>query len=219
MKDISSIRAKITDYQRQGKSIFATSSFQSHSIPLLHIISQIDRSIPIYFLNTGYLFPETLAFKDQLSSTLGLEMIGISSALSKSQQRDKNGHLMFASDPDYCCYLNKVQPLEPMLKSFDIWINGVRADQNSHRASMQIEQATPQGAMRYHPMLDWTSKDIYEYRKAYNLPAHPMEEKGYLSIGCEPCTRNALDGADERTSRWFGMNKVECGIHTELISK
>ncbi|MAC94846.1 MAG: phosphoadenylyl-sulfate reductase [Flavobacteriales bacterium] len=219
MRDISEIRQQIKLYQKEGKRIFATSSFQSHSIPLLHIISEIDHRIPIYYLNTGYLFPETLAFKDELAERLNLNMIGLESAVPKSQQKDENGELLFTSDPDYCCYLNKTQPLEPILASFDVWINGIRADQNANRADMKVEEKTPQGALRYHPILDWTSKDIYEYRKAHDLPPHPKEKEGYLSIGCEPCTRKMLNGDDERTSRWFGMNKVECGLHTDLIQK
>lgn len=219
MRDISEIRQQIKLYQKEGKRIFATSSFQSHSIPLLHIISEIDHRIPVYYLNTGYLFPETLAFKDELAERLNLNMIGLESAVPKSQQKDENGQLLFTSDPDYCCYLNKTQPLEPILASFDVWINGIRADQNANRAGMKVEEKTPQGALRYHPILDWTSKDIYEYRKAHNLPPHPLEKEGYLSIGCEPCTRKMLNGDDERTSRWFGMNKVECGLHTDLIQK
>lgn len=219
MKDVSIIKEYIGRYKSEKKKLFATSSFQTHSIPLLHIISQIDNQIPIYYLNTGYLFPETLSFKDRLSELLNLKFIGVESQIPKSQQRDKNGQLFFTSDPDYCCYLNKTQALEPVLLRNDVWINGIRADQNANRASMRIEENTPQGALRYHPMLDWSSKEIFEYRKEFNLPAHPLEEKGYLSIGCEPCTRKLIGTDDERTSRWFGMNKVECGLHTDLIEK
>ncbi len=219
MKDISPIQRKIIQYKKQGLRLFATSSFQSHSIPLLHIISETDKSIPIYYLNTGYLFPETIAFKDELSKKLGLQFIALESSIPKSQQKDANGQLFFTSDPDYCCYLNKTQPMEPILKSTDVWINGIRADQNANRAGMKEEELTPQGAMRYHPMLSWTSKDIFDYRKQFDLPPHPLEAKGYLSIGCEPCTRKLLPSEDERSARWFGMNKVECGLHTDLIKK
>lgn len=219
MKNVSEISKSIAAYKEKGLLLFATSSFQTHSIPLLHIISEIDKSIPVYYLNTGYLFPETIAFKEELSDRLGLNFIALQSAIPKSQQRDANGQLFFTSDPDYCCYLNKTQPMEPLLSSSSVWINGIRADQNANRASMQVEAKTPQGALRYHPMLKWTSKDIFEYRKEHKLPAHPLEAKGYLSIGCEPCTRKLMDGNDERNARWFGMNKVECGLHTDLIAK
>jgi len=219
MKDVRPIQSKIAEYQKKNKRIFATSSFQSHSIPLLHLLSKIDNTIPIYYLNTGYLFPETIQFKDLLANRFGMNFISLRSPLPKSQQRDKNGQLLFTSDPDYCCYLNKTQPLEPILKSMDVWINGIRADQNSYRAGLKEEEATPQGALRYHPILDWTSKDIHDYRMKYDLPAHPLERNGYLSIGCEPCTRSVFEGSDERSARWFGMNKIECGIHTDLIKK
>jgi phosphoadenosine phosphosulfate reductase len=219
MKNIDQIRAKIDEFKAQGKSIFVTSSFQTHSIPLLHIISEIDKSIPVFYLNTGYLFPATIKFKDRLSEELGLTFTALQSAIPKSQQKDSNGQLLFTSDPDYCCSLNKTQPMEPVLKQFDVWVNGIRADQNANRAGMKEIEQTPQGALRYHPMLKWTSKDIFEYRKANNLSPHPLEEKGYLSIGCEPCTRKMMDTNDERNSRWFGMNKVECGLHTDLLKK
>lgn len=219
MRDTGEILKQIKHYQKKGKKLFATSSFQSHSIPLLHIISEIDNQIPVYYMNTGYLFPETLDFKDQLSERLNMKFIGLDSVVPKSQQKDENGQLFFTSDPDYCCFLNKTQPLQPILSTHDVWINGIRADQNANRAGMKVEEKTPQGALRYHPMLYWTSKDIYDYRKAHDLPSHPLEKDGYLSIGCEPCTRKMIDGNDERTARWFGMNKVECGLHTDLITK
>lgn len=219
MKNFDQIREDIEAFKAQDKSIFATSSFQTHSIPLLHIISKIDKSIPIFYLNTGYLFPATIAFKDRLSEDLGLNFTALESAIPKSQQKDSNGQLLFTSDPDYCCALNKTQPMEPVLKQFDVWVNGIRADQNANRAGMREIEQTPQGALRYHPMLKWNSRDIFEYRKANRLPPHPMEERGYLSIGCEPCTRKTMDLNDDRNSRWFGMNKVECGLHTDLLKK
>lgn len=219
MKNSDQIRKDLEAFKAEGKSIFATSSFQTHSIPLLHILSTIDKNILVFYLNTGYLFPATIEFKDHLSSLLGLKFIALNSAIPKSQQKDSNGQLLFTSDPDYCCSLNKTQPMEPVLKQYDVWVNGIRSDQNANRAAMREVEQTPQGALRYHPMLQWTSKDIFEYRKIYDLPAHPLEKKGYLSIGCEPCTRKMMDQSDERNSRWFGMNKVECGLHTDLLKK
>jgi len=215
--DISNIQTRLNEYKDAGKKVFATSSFQSHSIPLLHIISRIDKSIPIYFLNTGYLFPETIEFKDQIAKEFGLEIIGLASDTPKIHQLNEKGQLMYVSDPDYCCYLNKVKPLEPILMQYDVWINGIRADQNENRKNMKEEQDAPFGSMRYHPVLNWRTKDIYDYIKEYNLPAHPLEKDGYLSIGCEPCTRKIPDGGNERNARWFGLNKTECGLHTELV--
>ena len=212
------IRNQIETYRNQGKKMFATSSFQTHSLPMLHILSQIDNTIPVYFINTGFHFPETVSFRDEISEKFGLTLRNVHPLVPKNQQRDKSGNLYFTSDPDYCCHLNKVQPLDPMLARFDVWINGIRADQNANRNNMQVEQKTQQGALRYHPMLHWTNYMVFEYAAKYALPKHPLEEKGYLSIGCEPCTRK-FNVENSRDGRWFGMNKKECGLHTELVEK
>lgn len=210
------IKEKLEEYKAQGKRMFTTSSFQTHSLVLLHIISRIDPDIPVYSINTGFLFPETIQFKDQIAEEFGLNIIDAKSAVPKSQQKDMNGNLLFTSDPDYCCHLNKVQPLDAVLADHDIWINGVRADQSAVRKAMQIEQPAPHDVIRFHPMLDWSKKEIYQYIKKYNLPRHPLEAKGYDSIGCEPCTRKMVLG-DDRASRWFGLKKTECGLNTDLV--
>lgn len=212
---------KINNYQRMGLRIFATSSFQTHSIVMLHIISRADDSIPVYFLNTGYLFPETHVYKDEIADLLGLHVIGLRSATPISQQKDSNGHLLFNSDPDYCCFLNKIQPLEPILASHDVWINGIRGDQNENRKQLKEEERSSFDTIRFHPMIDWDARMIASYISKHNLPRHPLENKGFLSLGCEPCTRKIdLDlVADPRLSRWFGMSKTECGLHTDLIQK
>jgi len=217
IKKLSDISAKIEDYRLNGKRIFTTSSFQTHSIVLLHIISRIDRSIPVYFLNTGYLFPKTIAYKNQIAEEFGLTVLDLKSATPKVQQKDVHGDLLFASDPDYCCHINKVVPLDDLLPQFDVWINGVRADQTAVRAAMSEEQDAPHNVVRYHPMLSWTKQDIYSYIKEFNLPRHPLDELGYSSIGCEPCTHKPNLNDLERSERWSGLMKTECGINTDLI--
>lgn len=213
------IRYTIRKYKESGRTLFTSSSFQSHSLVLLHILSRIDSTIPVYFLNTGYHFPETIEFKDQITELFGLNTIEIQSFIPKNQQKGTDGKLFFATDPDYCCYLNKTQPMDEVLMKYDVWVNGVRADQSAVRKAMKTEQPAPHGAIRFHPMLDWSSKMIYQYRKEHNLPKHPLEDKGFYSIGCEPCTRKIDPEMHEREARWFGMNKVECGLNTDLIIK
>jgi len=217
--DISQISKKIEAYRLNEKRIFTTSSFQTHSIVLLHILSRIDKSIPVYFLNTGYLFPKTIDYKDQIAEQFGLTVIDLKPTTPKLQQKDTDGNLLFASDPDYCCHINKVLPLETLLPLFDVWINGVRADQTAERSAMTEEQRAPHNVIRYHPMLTWTKQDIYSYIKEYNLPRHPLDPLGYSSIGCEPCTQKPNLNDMERSGRWAGLNKTECGINTELIIK
>jgi phosphoadenosine phosphosulfate reductase len=203
-------------YNHQGKKMFATSSFQTQSLPLLHIISTIDNSIPVYFINTGYLFPETIEYKDRVTELLHLNVIDLFPQVPKNLQKDPAGNLLFTSDPDYCCYLNKVQPLDAILREYEVWINGVRADQSETRAGFYTEDFAPHNVIRFHPMLDWTKQMIYSYLKEHKLPRHPLDEKGYVSIGCEPCTRKISADEDERAGRWFGLKKTECGLNTEL---
>lgn len=215
--EIPEIHKKLESYAMDGKKMFTTSSFQTHSIPMLHILSQVDASIPVYFINTGYLFPETISFRDQVADQLGLTIIDLKPNTPKYLQRETNGKLMFTTDPDHCCYLNKTQPMEAVLASHDVWINGVRGDQSAIRKSMKIEQPAPFDSIRFHPMLDWDKRKIFAYIKEHNLPKHPLDTQGYLSIGCEPCTRKMDLEMQEREARWFGLNKVECGLHTDLI--
>lgn len=210
----------LNGYRSQGKSVFASSSFQTHSLPMLHMISRIDRNIPIYFLDTGYHFPETLEFRDEIAKNFGLTVLNVSSPIEKVKQRDENGQLLFSSDPDHCCYLNKTLPMEPVLHDFDVWISGVRKDQSSVRAQFSYEQPGKHNTLRLHPMLEWNSKMIWAYRKEFDLPVHPLEERGYLSIGCLPCTRKFdLSGDTNRKGRWSGMKKTECGLHTDLANQ
>jgi phosphoadenosine phosphosulfate reductase len=215
---ITRIEAKLRDYRESGFRVFATSSFQSNSVVLLHVIGTLDASIPIYFLDTGFHFPETLRFRDSLAERLGLDIRVLRSPVSRIQQRDSRDRLLFASDPDHCCHLNKVLPLEPVLLSNDVWISGVRASQSSHRAAMGEEARGRHGILRYHPLLDWSAKDVHYYIEEHALPRHPLESENYFSIGCRPCTRR-MDPEqlyDDRGGRWFGMNKTECGLHMDV---
>jgi phosphoadenosine phosphosulfate reductase len=211
------INDQLNAYKERGLRLFTSSSFQTHSLVLLHIISRIDNKIPVLFLNTGYHFPETLSFRDQIADLFGLTVRDIFSDTPKSMQKDAKGRLLFASDPDHCCHLNKTQPMESMLLDYDVWINGVRADQSHVRKNFKVEQAAPYNTIRFHPMLDWSPKMIYDYLKEYNIPRHPLEEKGYFSIGCEPCTRKFDVNSSSREGRWFGLKKTECGLNTDLV--
>ncbi len=216
-QQLDKVEQYLSRYRSENKKVFASSSFQTHSIPLLHILATLDKTIPVYFLDTGFHFRETLDFRDHITGRLNLNVISVTSPMSKIHQRDRQGRFFFCSDTNYCCHLNKVLPLEPTLHEFDVWITGVRRDQSKVRKHMDFEAKGPHGTTRFHPMLDWTSKMIYEYRKTFALPEHPMEKEGYLSVGCAPCTQKYL--GDERAARWAGQSKVECGLHTELIEK
>lgn len=219
MRDLPSalepIAAKLASYRADGKRLFATTSCQSNSVVLLHVLSRLDAHIPVYFLNTGYHFPETLRFKRDLAQRLGVQIIDLFSETPRLQQQ-AGGRFLFASDPDYCCHLNKIQPLEPILRTHDVWINGIRAGQSAVRRAMKMEQPAQHGILRYHPLLRWDDAQVRAYIDAHDLPAHPLAAVGYRSVGCRPCTRAPAPGDDERAGRWVGLKKTECGLHTTL---
>ena len=215
---VKEIHNQLKAYNESGQRMFMTSSFQTHSIPLLHLLSNAGVEIDFFFINTGFHFPETLTFKDEVAALLGIKVVDVLPVVTKNHQKDSSGQFYFVSDPDYCCFMNKIQPLEPYLREYDVWISGVRADQSENRKNMKTEQPAPFGTKRFHPILDWNMKKIYEYKKQYELPEHPLDKLGYQSIGCVPCTRK-LDLTDERSARWFGMTKTECGLHTDLLSE
>ena len=176
------IRDYIERYRSEGLKIFASSSFQTQSIPLLHLLSKVDNSIPIYFLNTGFHFPETLNFKSEVAERFELNVVDVSSEVPKIHQRNPNGRMRYTSDPDYCCYLNKVQPLEPILQEYDVWISGVRADQSATRKKMSIEQEAQSGVLRFHPMLNWTNKMRRRGTSALVVNLVPLRWKSLLRM-------------------------------------
>ncbi|WP_169732684.1 phosphoadenylyl-sulfate reductase [Shewanella waksmanii] len=212
------LKSEVLVMKKEQKKLFITSSFQTQSLPLLHMISRVDASIPVMFMDTGYLFPETYLFVEQLTKELGLNVIRIKPSQTLFEQTNKNGRFLFSEDNELCCRLNKVLPLQQAYQGYDVWISGIRADQSATRAQKQRFEQNKDGLIRYHPMLEWTAKDIFLYRRKYHLPEHPLESKGYLSVGCIPCTERYLDsgGTDLRSGRWQGLKKNECGLHTEL---
>jgi len=215
---LKEIEVYLKGYMDEGKQFFASSSFQSHSIPMLHILNSIAPNFPVYFIDTGFHFPETLEFRDHVASQLNLNVKNQRGATSLVNQLSKEDRFLFQSDPGYCCTINKTQPMDSLMMQYDIWITGVRKDQNANRSSMGYEAEGPHNTMRFHPMIHWNSKMIWEYRKMHNLPTHPLEEQGFLSIGCLPCTQKfSLETDDGRGGRWKGMKKNECGLHTDLI--
>ena len=212
---IEDIKQQVLDFNKDNLRIFATSSFQTNSVALLHIIATIDSEIPVYMMNTGFLFPETLMFRDQLIKEFGLNVVTLKSETSRLQQRCGEGRFLFASDPDACCHINKVVPLEPVIAQHDVWINGVRGSQSATRRAMKKLQPTER-ILRYHPLLEWDSRMVYYYLEQNQLPKHPLEDDGFVSIGWRPCTRKWADTLDDRGGRWAGLNKTECGLHTTL---
>ena len=215
-QEISVFQQYLKKYESEGKKVVASSSFQTHSIPMLHIISKLEATIPIYFLQTGFHFPETIQYKNQIAELYNLNVIEIESAVPKSMQRDSKKQFYFVSNPTYCCHINKVVPMDEVMREHDVWISGVRKDQSKTRSDFSLEAAGPHNSTRFHPMLNWDEKMIWNYVHEHNIPHHPLEAQGYFSVGCEPCTAPSFTADGERAGRWAGMKKTECGLHTEL---
>lgn len=198
-------------------ALVATASFQTQSVALLHMISRTRRDIPVIFLDTGYHFPETLAYRDQLTQSLGLTVRVMRSALNRAEFIRKYGDALYRRDPDLCCYINKVEPMQRALDGMHAWITGIRRDQTANRANAQPVEVLPDGRVKVQPLVAWTSKDVWAYIHAHDLPVHPLFSQGYLSIGCAPCTAPVTDGGDERAGRWANQTKTECGLHTDAL--
>lgn len=193
--------------------VAVSSSFQTQSVPLLHLVSRVCPEMPIIFLDTGFHFPETLAFRDTLRDLLGLKLEIVSAAISKSELLARYGEGLYRRDPDLCCYLNKVEPMERALSGLSAWIAGVRRDQSSRRQHLMVIEPQRSGVLKIHPMLNWTKTQVMEYIQVHDLPYHPLYFKGYRSVGCAPCTMPVMLTDDERAGRWAGTEKTECGLH------
>lgn len=194
----------------------ATSSFGPESGVLLSLIGKVAPETPVLFLETGFHFPETLEYKKQLTALFGLE--NVVDLRADQAKREKlmadNAGKPYEANPDLCCQINKVEPLDAALKGYTAWMSGIRRHQTDHRKSIRIVEEYEGGVYKISPLANMTSRDAWWYLKERNVPVHPLYEKGYMSIGCWPCTRPIQDGDDERSGRWAGKSKKECGIHT-----
>ncbi len=171
--------------------------------------------MPIIFLDTGFHFPETLIFRDDLQKRFGLNIVVMRPAVEKSQLIAQYGEGLYRRDPDLCCYINKVEPMQRAIAGFRGWISGVRRDQTAHRQQLFILEPQATGLLKIHPIINWTKKEVWQYIERYRLPSHPLFSRGYLSVGCAPCTRPVFKGQGERAGRWAGTDKTECGLHIE----
>ncbi len=193
-----------------------TCSFQHEGVALAHMLQEVDAATPIVFINTGYHFPETLAYRDLLMERYGWNLVEVGPAPAAAEVEARLGGELYRRDPDRCCEINKVEPLRRAIADVRAWINGRRRDQASTRRGLPIIEPLASSLVKVNPLARWSSKDTYYYLKEHDLPFHPLFEQGYTSIGCAPCTRPVLAGEDERAGRWAGRDKVECGIHTTL---
>ena len=187
------------------------SSFGAESVVLLHMVSVIDRSTPVLFLDTEMLFPETLEYQREIAARLGLTVEVVQPDRNLTFLNDPNGRL-HTGNPDACCTLRKTVPLSRTLAPYDGWITGRKRFQGGKRAALKFFEVDGQ-RIKINPLAHYTPEDVADYMLNNRLPRHPLVAKGYPSIGCAPCTTRVAPGEDPRAGRWRGTDKQECGIH------
>ncbi len=201
-------------------------SFQGAGLVMLHLAREAGLPFPTFTLDTGLLFPETLAVKQRLEEFLCIKIEALLPDLTVAEQTEAMGPELWLRDPDLCCTVRKVMPLQRRLADLNAWITGLRREQSSTRANVGIiELYTLEGhsvsrdIVKLNPMANWTRTAIWDYIRQHGIPYNPLHDQGYRSIGCQPCTHRTAVGDNERAGRWTGFSKVECGIHTFMSKK
>ena len=193
------------------------SSFGTESAALLKVMADVDPAIPVIFLDTGWLFEETLAYRDTLVATLGLTDVRSIKPLQETLSREDGDRELWFSDPDACCRIRKVEPLTRALAPFKAWINGRKRFQGGLRADIPVVEQDGV-RLKFNPFANVSREQIEAIYSNAKLPPHPLTAKGFLSVGCMPCTSRTSAGEDARAGRWRGTAKTECGIHTTKTS-
>lgn len=205
-----------------GERAAIGTSFQGAGLVAMHTAYANGFRFPVFTIDTGLLFPETLALKSDIEQRLGLTIESLHPEQTVEQQSAELGPELWKNKPDLCCSLRKVIPLQKKLATLDVWITGLRRQQNDSREKIRIVELYHFDVLRdryiikLNPMAAWTRDQIQSYIKEHNLPVNALAAQGYRSIGCQPCTRPVAEGESERAGRWTGFDKSECGIHTFL---
>ena len=201
-------------YERFGDKLCLTCSWQKQSSVLVHMISDLGLDIPVIELDTQLFFRETYETRERLIERYGLELIR-PEVLTVAEQHRQEGPNLWERDPDRCCHIRKVEPLERALEPFAAWISGIRREQSLTRADAQrAEWSERYGVWKIQPLVDWNAKRVDAYIHVNEIPYNPLHDVGYPSIGCMPCTRPVVKDEDERAGRWGDSDKIECGIHS-----
>ena len=194
------------------------SSFGAESAVMLSLISEVDPAMPIVFLETRMHFPQTLDYRDELIEKLGLKDVRNIGPDKDDLAAEDPKNMLWRANPDACCEIRKVRPLEPALEGFNAWITGRKRFHGGARMSLPVFEYAA-GRFKVNPLASWTQEDVQAYFKRRELPRHPLVAQGYPSIGCWPCTKPAEDPNDIRSGRWAGQEKSECGLHVEKAER
>jgi phosphoadenosine phosphosulfate reductase len=207
----------LREHLETAKRTCITSSFQAEDVVVLHMALHFQPRIPVLFLQTGYHFSETLAYRDRIASEWNLNLINVEPEITVAEQESQFG-ILNQTAPDRCCGLRKVEPLFRALGSYTTWVTGLRRQQSKSRANLKPREffTLPTGhiLVKLSPLAEWTTRDVWQYAEQHSIPLLPLYEQGYTSIGCAPCTSLPFDASDPRSGRWSGR-KLECGIHLQ----
>jgi phosphoadenosine phosphosulfate reductase len=197
-----------------GRAVLSV-SFGGGGLVLAHMVGRLALDIPVVFLDTGFHFAETYTFRNAFTAKYGLRRIDVEPEIDVGP--------LYRTDPERCCKARKVDPMNKVLEHADLWITALRRDQNDERRAIQVAElvtvAGGRSIRKLNPLADWTRGHVEAYGGRHGLPRHPLTQHGYVSIGCWPCTRPVQIGAPERSGRWVGLEKTECGLHTLAITR
>jgi phosphoadenosine phosphosulfate reductase len=196
-----------------GDGLCLTCSWQRQSSVLVHMVSELGLDVDVVELDTLLFFQETYETRDRLVERYGLDLIR-PEVISVAEQHRREGPNLWESNPDRCCHIRKVEPLERALAGYDAWVTGIRREQSpSREGARRVEWSERYGVWKVQPLVDWDAKRVQAYIHVNEIPYNPLHDVGYPSIGCIPCTRPVQEGEEERAGRWAGSDKLECGIH------
>lgn len=200
-----------------GADMAQGTGFGPSGIVIMHMLSEVHPGATVFYLDTDLLFPETYQLRDELARRLDVEIVRVHCGMTPDEQADVEGPALWTHQPDRCCHLRKVKPLQHYLSDKRAWMTGIRRDQSAARARTPLlDWATRCQVLKVNPLATWTRKEVWRYLLEHDLPYNPLHDKGYPSIGCVPCTAAVpeMEGYS-RQGRWTGSQKQECGLHVE----
>jgi len=200
------VDARVAQIFNTFQDVLVTSSFGTTSAVMLHLVSRIRPECPIYFIDTGYHFEETIAYKRRLSRLLDLNIVDLKPDSGQHAMTEEKE--LWSHNSDKCCHINKVEPLQRVKNKYKVWMSGVIGFQNQHRSTLEIVD-DKNDLIKFHPLIDWNSALVEEYIETHGLPQHPLKKRGYHSVGCTHCTVPGMG----REGRWKDQSKTECGLH------
>ena len=212
-------------WERFGPRAAIGTSFQGSGLVMMHLAKCAALPFPVFTLDTGLLFPETLELKKRLEDFFGFAIESVVPDLTVEQQAEAQGPELWKRDPDLCCTVRKVLPLQGKLRDLGCWITGLRRHQSEGRAGVGLvelydfDASTGHDIIKLNPMALWSRDEVWAYIRQHKIPYNPLHDLGYRSIGCHTCTVKTGEDGDERAGRWIGFKKVECGIHTFMSKK